>query len=59
VRPRSQDDVFTILLDPAKTNRDFDWKTSTALEAGIKSTIEWYKKFGISQTFTHLKQDGK
>ena len=59
VRPRSQDDVFTILLDPAKTNRDFDWQTSTPLETGIKSTIEWYKKYGVSQTFTHLKQDGK
>lgn len=58
VRPRSQDDVFTILLDPAKTNRDFDWQTSTPLEKGIKVTIEWYKKYGISQTFTHLKQDG-
>lgn len=57
VRPRSQDDVFTILLDPTKTNRDFGWKTNTPLEAGIKAAIEWYKKNGISQTYTHLKKD--
>lgn len=54
-RPRSEDDVFTILLDPSKINKDFDWKVSTPLEDGIKKTIEWYKKYGITQTYTHLK----
>jgi UDP-glucose 4-epimerase len=55
VRPRSDDDVYTILIDPAKTNQDFNWKTSTPLSKGIKDTIEYYKKYGITQTFTHLK----
>ena len=55
VRPRNPDDVFTILIDPSKTNRDFGWKASTPLEAGIKRAIEWYKAHGLSQTFTHLK----
>jgi UDP-glucose 4-epimerase len=43
VRPRGKDDVYTILIDPSKTNKDFDWKISTPLEAGIKAAIEWSK----------------
>lgn len=55
VRPRGEDDVFTILIDPSKTKADFGWEAKTPLEEGIKSAIEWYQKFGITQTFTHLK----
>ena len=57
VRERGEDDVFTILIDPSKTNQDFDWKVSTPLEDGIKAAIEWYKKFGITQTYTHLQTE--
>jgi UDP-glucose 4-epimerase len=55
VRPRNPDDAPTILLDPSKTNQDFGWKTTTSLEVGVRSAIEYYKDFGINQTFTHLK----
>lgn len=55
VRQRGVDDVFTLLLDPAKIQKDFGWKVSTPLEVGIRKTIAWYKKYGISQTYTHLK----
>jgi UDP-glucose 4-epimerase len=55
VRPRHEDDAFTILLDPSKTNADFDWQVTTPLETGVARAIEWYKQYGISQTFTHLK----
>ncbi len=55
VRQRGEDDVFTILLDPSKTNNDFEWQAGTALEDGIKAAIDWYKVYGITQTFTHLK----
>lgn len=55
VRERGVDDVYTILLDPSKTNRDFDWQVKTPLEEGIKKAIDWYKEYGISQTYTHLK----
>ncbi len=55
VRPRNPDDAPTILLDPSKTNRDFGWKTTTPLDKGVATAIEWYKKFGITQTYTHLK----
>ncbi len=55
VRPRHPDDVYTILLDPTKTNRDFGWNASTPLEEGVRRAIEWYQKYGVTQTFTHLK----
>ena len=55
VRPRSDDDAYTILLDPSKTNATFGWKASTPLETGVARTVEWYKRFGVSQTYTHLK----
>jgi len=55
VRERNPDDVFTILIDPIKTNRDFNWKVETPLEEGIRKTIDWYKVHGIEQTYTHLK----
>jgi UDP-glucose 4-epimerase len=55
VRPREPDDVYTILLDPSKTNGDFTWKTTTPLDKGVLAAIEWYRRYGIAQTFTHLK----
>jgi UDP-glucose 4-epimerase len=54
-RPRSPDDVYTILLDPSKTIHDFAWKVTTPLETGVRKAIEWYKVYGITQTYTHLK----
>lgn len=57
VKPRNPDDVFSILLDPSRTMQDFDWLPSTGLKDGIKKTIEYYKNYGIEETFTHLKQD--
>lgn len=59
VRERNPDDVFSILLDPAKTNKDFEWKVSTPLVEGVARAIEYYKKFGISETYTHLKISGE
>lgn len=55
VRSRGKDDVFSILLDPKRTNVDFDWKVTVCLEKGIKETVEWYRKHRIIETFTHLK----
>lgn len=55
VRPRNEDDVYTILLDPSKTNETFGWETSTPLEQGVAAAINYYRTHGITQTFTHLK----
>ena len=55
VKDRNPDDVATLLIDPSKTNKAFNWKTTTLLETGVKAAIDWYKTHGITQTFTHLK----
>jgi UDP-glucose 4-epimerase len=56
VRPRLPDDVYSILLDPSRTKEDFAWSTSTPLTQGVASTIAYYQKFGIEETYTHLRQ---
>jgi len=55
VRPRGEDDAFTILLDPTRTRADFDgWTPGTPLAAGVAAAIAYYREFGIDQTYTHL-----
>jgi UDP-glucose 4-epimerase len=54
VRPRNPDDVFSILLDPSRTNQDFGWRTHTPLRDGVRRAIDYYSSKGITQTFTHL-----
>jgi len=55
-RERNPDDAFTILLDPSRTHDEFGWNIKTPLKTGVAYAIDYYKKFGISQTFTHLAQ---
>jgi len=59
VRERNPDDTFTILLDPSKTQYNFEWQVTTILSVGIQKTVEWYKEHGISETYTHLKSSEK
>ena len=54
VRPRNPDDVFSILLDPSKTQADFNWRTRTALRDGVAQAIAYYASKGLVETFTHL-----
>ena len=56
VRERQPDDVYSILLDPSRTQKDFGWKTKVSLPEGVKQTIEYYESYGIEETFTHLKE---
>jgi UDP-glucose 4-epimerase len=55
VRPRAADDVYTILLNPTRTEADFSWKTSTPLSVGVARAMQWYHAHPIERTFTHLK----
>ncbi|MGQ0535904.1 MAG: SDR family NAD(P)-dependent oxidoreductase [Methanobacteriota archaeon] len=57
-KPRAPDDAPTILLDPSRTTREFGWRARTPLRDGIAKTVEWYKKHGVEQTFTHLREPG-
>ena len=55
VRPRNPDDAPSILLDPSKTERDFDWSARSPLTEGVGKAIEYYRGYGVTETFTHLK----
>jgi UDP-glucose 4-epimerase len=55
VRPRAEDDAYTILLDPSRVQEDFGWHPRTPLEKGVASAIDYYRERGITETFTHLK----
>jgi len=57
VRRRGEDDAFTILLEPTATNRDFEWRTIVPLQKGVAETIAYYRAYGITDTYTHLKLD--
>lgn len=54
-RPRGEDDAPSILLDPSRTEADFDWRAETSLGEGIRRTIEWYEAHGVTETYTHLR----
>ncbi len=54
-RERNPDDVFSILLDPSRTQREFAWTTRTSLTDGVAKAIEYYREYGIEATFTHLR----
>jgi UDP-glucose 4-epimerase len=55
VRPKGEDDAYTILLDPSRIREDFGWEPQTPLEEGVRRAIEYYRERGIEQTYTHLK----
>ena len=55
VRPRGEDDAFTILLDPSRTHDQFPgWEAKTPLQDGVDRAVGYYREFGIEETFTHL-----
>jgi UDP-glucose 4-epimerase len=55
VRPRPEDDAPSILLDPSKTERDFEWTAQGQLSEGVAKAIRYYRDYGVAETFTHLK----
>ena len=52
---KAEDDAYTILLDPSRIRQDFGWEPKVPLEEGVRRAIEYYREYGISQTYTHLK----
>ena len=58
VRERTSDDAYTILLDPSKTIEDFQWQPIKPLSEGIKLAVKYYKDYGVTETYTHLRAGG-
>jgi UDP-glucose 4-epimerase len=57
VRPRPEEDAPSILLDPARTEKEFDWKAKVPLADGVAEAIAWYRENGVGATYTHLKAE--
>lgn len=55
---RGPDDVATILLDPTETNVKLDWSSKSPLWLGIRNAVEWYRRHGVTETYTHLAMKG-
>jgi UDP-glucose 4-epimerase len=55
VRPRGEDDAYTILLDPSRIRADFGWDVTVGLDEGVARAIDYYRDHGISETYTHLR----
>ena len=57
VRPRPEEDAPSILLDPSRTEKDFDWKAEVPLSTGVANAIAWYRENGVGATYTHLRAE--
>lgn len=55
VRPRNPDDAPSILLDPSETQREFDWAAQVPLREGVAKAVDYYREYGVGETYTHLK----
>ena len=53
VAPAS-DDVASVVLDPAETQRIFAWQARIQFADIITSQLRWYDEHGVSQIFSHL-----
>jgi len=54
VRPPAADDLATLLLDPALTERTFGWRARIGLDEGLQRQVAWFDRHGVEATFTHL-----
>ena len=54
---RFKDDTKTLLIDPAVTLSDFGYIPDTPMSIGVPKAIEWYNKYGVTETYTHLSAE--
>jgi UDP-glucose 4-epimerase len=57
VRPRPEEDAPSILLDPSRTEKDFDWKAKVPLTEGVADAVAWYRENEVGATYTHLRAE--
>lgn len=48
------DDMPLLLLDPTKTVDEFGLLPRTPFGQGVDAAVGWYRKHGVTETFTHL-----
>jgi nucleoside-diphosphate-sugar epimerase len=55
VREIGPDDAPSILLDPSRTFEDFGEMEFTPLAETVRAGVEYFREFGVSGGYTHLK----
>jgi UDP-glucose 4-epimerase len=58
VKALGPDDVFSILLDPSHTFKDFGEPEFTPLSETVSQAVSYYKEHGTLGEYTHLKLKG-
>jgi nucleoside-diphosphate-sugar epimerase len=59
IRELGPDDAPSILLDPSHTFEDFGELTFTPLDELCKTSVAYYRKYGVYGGYTHLKHEEK
>lgn len=59
IRSLGKDDVFSILLDPSKTLKDFGEIEFTPIQETVSQAINYFKQYGTLGEYTHLNFDEK
>jgi hypothetical protein len=57
IRELGPDDAPSILLDPSRTVEDFGEMEFTPLSETAQAGIDYFREFGASGGYTHLKHD--
>ena len=55
IKELNEDDVFSILLDPSKTFKDFGNIDFTPIETTVTEAIKYFEEHGTLGEYTHLK----
>ena len=59
IRDLGPDDAPSILLDPSRTFEDFGQLEFTPLKDTVRAAVDYYREFGVSGGYTHLKLDDR
>lgn len=59
IRDLGPDDAPSILLDPSRTFNDFGEIEFSPLATTVGEAVAYYREFGVSGGYTHLKHDDK
>ena len=55
ITPVGSDDVPIVSLDASDTFRVFGWKAKVGFDDTINRQLDWYKTYGITDVYSHLK----
>ena len=54
--PVGDDDVYEVVLNPAETEKAFNWKATVNFKDTIQNQLKWYDQFGINDIYSHLAE---